>query len=230
MITPHDASELAWWFTGSDYDLGGDHDGLAAGTPFHDGSSFGDQLERARLLYRDSEGHVVPPSGRITDVLHLQPDGKYLPGHTLWPHALVKRAAPSGPAPTPEPTAREVAQAEAAHERQQARRSRRDRIADRLGRLDGASYDVMRALYGSSGAQWLQTPRGRIWAVLPLTELGGKHRPAALSPAAWLVELADAPRPRWLDAALNQAEALERAAGRAWAATRPRTIQPAEET
>ena len=218
-MTPHDVAELAFFFCGSD----SPHDPEGFSADEHpSGSTFGAQLERAALIYRASDGHIVPPSGRITEVLHLQPDGKYLPGHTLWPHALVKRAAPSGPASLPEPTAREVAQAEEAHDRQTARRSRRDRIADRLGRLDSASYDVLRALYGSMGEQWLQTPKGRIWAVLPLTQVGRKHMTG--SAAGWLVELAAAPRPKWLDAALNQAEQLERAAGRAWATTRPQTL------
>jgi hypothetical protein len=249
MLPDPDTRDLEWYFGPQELSQApGSLMGLGAGAGAG-GSTFGEQLERAELLYTGSDGKTVPPSGRMEQVLHVVPRGEQGAGQLRmrlapWPHIFVKKTRPPPPGvlpsggPDPRPaTDDQIAHVHAAY---RARLERRERIAARLERVSGEEYSALRALYGPLGLYWLNRPQERTFALLSLTKVGERHRNVAGTAAAakvegesgfsterWLLEVAfEAPAPKWLGAARTQAEGLQRQAERAWRRTAPPRARP----
>lgn len=229
MLSHHDVADLEWYFgltfAGSGPSLSeGGASLLSCGTP----SPLGAQLEKAALFHTDSAGDTVPAPGSAT-VLEEAEDGTLSRRWSAWPHMYVKKAAPAVSAPTVGALASESTDPDE-DDRRRHLNERRARIASRLGQLEGDDYTTLRWLYGERGLYWANhveanQRRHRVWVLLPLTRLGKRElERSGLDANTWLHQLADPKRlrPAWLDAAVDQAERLERHATAAYAKTRAR--------
>lgn len=238
MLPDPDTRDLEWFF--GPQGLAGDASEFAFGAGGGaDGGTLAEQLARADLFHTGSDGKVIAPAGRMREVLHVVQGGERAGQLAMrlspWPEMFVKktRSPPpgvlpsAGPDPAP-PTDDRIAQH---HAWVRARLERRDRIATRLERVGGEEYSALRVLYGPLGLYWLNRPQGRSFALLPLTQVGQRHRNTAVAGAEgesgfsterWLLEVAfAAPAPKWLGAARTQAEGLQRQAERSWRRTAP---------
>lgn len=228
MLSHHDVADLEWYFglTFAEAAPSLSEGGTLFGG--HVPSPLGAQLERAALFHTDSDGDTVPPAGSA-EVLEEAEDGTLSRRWSAWPHMYVKKVAPAVSVPTVGALASESADPDE-DDRRRHLNERRSRIASRLGQLEGDDYTALRGLYGERGLYWANREeagqrRHRVWVLLPLTRLGRRELDkSGLDANTWLHALADPRglRPKWLDAAVDQAERLERRATAAYAKTRTR--------
>lgn len=233
MLSHRDVADLEWYFadrvennSAPSIEEGSVSLDLFGGVP----SGLGAQLDRAALFHRDSADERIPPAGGA-EVLCEDSDGQLSRRWSAWPYMYVKKEQPSASGASPGVSfASESAETDKEADRRRARDARRQRLSARLGQLDSADFTALRGLYGGRGLYWANWTeagqrRHRVWVLLPLTPLGKRELERSGQDAnTWLHELAN-PRslkPAWLDAAVDQAERLERRACAAWTKTRPR--------
>jgi hypothetical protein len=231
VIPLHDQDDLVWHFSDEGFEGGR---GVA--------SPLGAQLALASTRYKTSDQRIVDTRRIVLATRQLAaraPDGEHLVAQvwTPWAYAFVPKEKPQASPPSypdlpGEPDEDETsAEAEERVERAERRAARKARIVARLGRCPHEVWETLRAMFGPVGQHWASRPRGRRWALLPLTRTGGEELGSGEA-GPWLVDLAHrTPLPPWAEAALDQAEEMEAHAAAAWAAARPpRAHDEAENT
>ena len=223
MLNSRDIEELEWFFEPRP-----SLDSVGAA------STLGAQLELASTRYRTSDGRKLPVARIVTVTRELadstQEHPRFAQYPTPWAYAFVAKEKRSARAPEFPELLDEVGdESEAGVARLEARRERRQRVLQRLGRLSHEAWGTLERLYGPPGRFWLQRPQGRRWVLLGHTKAGAKQLALLPEPheARWLLEVAHhTPKPPWLKIALTQAERLEALAVTAWNRTREARPSP----